>query len=382
MRLDPGEIRRYSRHLVLPEVGREGQERLKEARVLVVGAGGLGAPLALYLAAAGVGTLGLVDFDVVDFSNLQRQILYGEPDVGRPKLEAAARRLGQVNPHVHLELHETRLDRDNALDLMAGYDVISDGTDNFATRYLVNDACALLGKPNVHGSILRFEGQASVFWAARGPCYRCLFPDPPPPGTVPSCAEGGVLGALPGIIGSIQAMETIKLLLGVGETLLGRLLVFDGLAMDFRSLKLRKDPDCPLCGTAPRITALQDYDLLCGMPAADTATGRRRDQGEMTVTQLKARLEKGTPPLLLDVREAPEVELCRLPGAVHIPLGELPGRLDELARDGEIVAYCKMGGRSAYAAELLRRAGFARVMNLAGGIDAWAEEVDPGMLRY
>jgi len=389
--LDQQEIARYSRHLVLPEVGMEGQTRLKEASVLLVGAGGLGSPLGMYLAAAGLGRIGLVDFDSVDHSNLQRQILYGTSDVGRPKLQAASERLADLNPNVVLETHEVRLHRDNALELLAPYELIIDGTDNFATRYLVNDACVLLGKPNVYGSILRFEGQASVFWAERGPCYRCLFPHPPPPGAVPSCAEGGVLGVLPGIIGSIQAMEAIKLILGQGDSLVGRLLIFDALGMNFRELKLRKAPECPVCGENPTITELLDYDEICGMPdpADHENPGQHPRENEsemsgheMTVTDLKARIDADDAPVMLDVREPQEVSICNIEGSVNIPLMQVPDRLSELDKDKEIVVYCRTGPRSAQAVLFLHAQGFGSAINLTGGIHAWAEQIDPSMPRY
>ncbi len=370
------ESARYARHLILPEIGPAGQARLKQARVLLVGAGGLGSPAALYLAAAGVGTLGLVDFDRVDASNLQRQILHGTPDVGRPKLDSARDRLHAINPHVRFVPHPERLTAANALALLAGYDLVLDGTDNFATRYLVNDACALLGKPNVYGSVFRFEGQASVFWAARGPCYRCLYPEPPPPGAVPSCAEGGVLGVLPGLIGVLQATEAIKLITGAGQPLLGRLLVYDALPMTFRTLTLRKDPACPLCGERPTITALQDYEQLCG-----TATPERSPM-DITPRDLKQNLDAGRKPVLLDVREPVEWNLGHLPGATWIPLGDLPARVGELSRDADIVCYCKAGGRSARALQFLKAQGFTRVRNLAGGILAWSDQVDPTLPKY
>src|SRR5450830_1041520 len=337
------EFQRYSRHLIMPEVGLDGQKKLKAARVLCVGAGGLGSPLALYLAAAGVGTLGLVDFDVVDVSNLQRQILYGTKDVGRPKLESAAERLKDVNPNVKVVPHEVRLSSDNALNLFRDYDVIADGTDNFPTRYLVNDACVLLGKPNAYGSIFRFEGQASVFGAKNGPCYRCLYPEPPPPGLVPSCAEGGVLGVLPGIIGTIQAMETIKLILGIGEPLVGRFLIFDALRMKFRELKLQKDPDCPVCGTHPTVTTLIDYDQFCGVQPAvpepletTTPTTAQASPLEISAVDLKARIDRGDDLLVVDVREPQEYQINRIPGSVLVPLGDVPKRYNEFDPAQEI----------------------------------------------
>jgi len=374
--LAPDEVLRYGRHLVMPEVGAVGQRRLKASSVLVVGAGGLGSPLALYLAAAGVGRLGLVDFDQVDITNLQRQLLYGTRDIGRPKLEAAAERLRDLNPHVAIELHPVRLASDNALDILRRYDVIVDGTDNFATRYLVNDACVLLGKPNVHGSIFRFEGQLSVFDATRGPCYRCLYPDPPPAGTVPSCAEGGVLGVLPGLVGVMQAIETIKLVLGVGETLIGRLLIVDALDLRFRELKLRRDPACPMCGTRT-ITELQDYEAFCGVTDESAAAVR-----EMSVRELEQRRGRGTGPLVLDVREPAEWEISHIEGSRLIPLGTLEDHLGELSRDQDVVVMCHHGIRSRRGAEILGRAGFSSVWNLAGGIDAWSREIDPAVARY
>lgn len=374
------EVERYSRHLLLPEVGLDGQRRLKAARVLLIGAGGLGSPAALYLAAAGVGTLGLVDFDVVDASNLQRQILHGTPDVGRPKLQSAADRLGAINPEVHVERHETRLTSENALDLFASYDVILDGTDNFATRYLVNDACVLLGKPNAYGSIFRFEGQASVFAAKDGPCYRCLYPEPPPPGLVPSCAEGGVLGVLPGIIGTIQATEAIKLILGVGQPLVGRLLLFDALTMKFRELRARRDPNCPVCGTNPTVTALIDYEQFCAGP--QPVAQPTNELAEISAVELKAQLEGSHPPVLIDVREPHEFQICRIPGSILIPLGQLGSHIKELDPSAEIVVHCKGGVRSAKAAKQLQSEGFDHVTNLRGGILAWITDVDPTLPKY
>ncbi len=377
--LDPEEIARYSRHLTLPEVGVEGQLKLREASVLLVGAGGLGSPLGVYLAAAGVGRIGLIDFDVVDLSNLQRQVLYATADVGRPKLELARRRLRQINPHVTVDTHPLRLSADNAREILGAYDVIIDGTDNFPTRYLVNDACVLLGKPNVYGSIFRFEGQVSVFWAERGPCYRCLYPEPPAAGAVPNCAEGGVLGVLPGVIGTLQATEAIKLILGRGESLVGRLLLFDALEMRFRELKLRKDPDCPVCGERPTIRTLIDYDAACGV---DQPALAQPSAGEIDVVSLKQRLDHGERPVLLDVRTPQEWAICRLDGAMLIPVQELASRVEQLDPDEEIVVYCHVGARSAMAASFLRQRGFSRVRNLSGGIDAWAAVVDPSVPRY
>ncbi len=376
-KLSHEEILRYSRHLILPDVGVEGQRKLKAARVLLIGAGGLGSPAALYLAAAGVGTLGIVDFDVVDKTNLQRQILHGTDTVGVPKLESARRRVQDLNPNVQVELFETRLTSQNALDIIREFDVVADGTDNFPTRYLVNDACVLLGKPNVYGSIFRFEGQASVFYAKEGPCYRCLYAEPPPAGLVPSCAEGGVLGVLPGIIGSIQAMETIKFILGRGELLIGRLLLFDALRLKFRELKLERDPDCPVCGRNPTVTSLIDYEAFCGVGAEPVYDG-----AEVTALDLKQELEAGKPILLLDVREPHEYEIASIEGARLIPLGELPERLRELDDHAEIVTHCHHGARSLKALEILRAAGFSKVRSLKGGIDAWAVNVDPELPRY
>ncbi len=375
------EIKRYSRHLILPEVGIEGQRKLKAAKVLCIGAGGLGSPVALYLAAAGVGTIGMVDFDVVDYSSLQRQILHGTNDVGRSKLESARDKLAALNPEVRIELHDTALSSANALDLFRPYDVIVDGTDNFPTRYLVNDACVLLRKPNAYGSIFRFEGQASVFGLESGPCYRCLYPEPPPPGLVPSCAEGGVLGVLPGIIGTIQATETLKLILGQGEPLIGRFLIFDALRMKFRELKLRKDPDCPVCGTHPTVTALIDYEQFCGVTPAASESTPADDAREITALELKARLDRGDRLVVLDVREPQEYQINRIDGSVLIPLGELGQRYGELDPAVEIVAQCKSGMRSAKAADFLRPKGF-RVKNLRGGILDWIDKVDPSQPKY
>ncbi|MGQ9879989.1 MAG: molybdopterin-synthase adenylyltransferase MoeB [Armatimonadota bacterium] len=374
------EVLRYSRHLILPDVAMEGQLKLKRAKVLCVGAGGLGAPLALYLAAAGVGTIGLVDFDVVDFTNLQRQVLYTTDDVGRPKLQVAKERLQAMNPNVEVRTYETRLARDNALDIFADYDIIVDGTDNFATRYLVNDACVLLGKPNVYGSIFRFEGQVSVFWAKEGPCYRCLYPEPPPPGLVPSCAEGGVLGVLPGVIGTIQAMETIKLILGKGEPLIGRLLLFNALKMQFRELKLRKNPNCPVCGEHPIIRELIDYEEFCGVRGVEEAPPEVVE--EVTPIELKRRLEAGDEIFLLDVREPVEWQICQLEGATLIPMNDVPARLHELDSAKEMVVYCRSGKRSAQIVAFLKSAGFRRVKNLRGGILQWSDEVDPSVPKY
>ena len=378
--LSKEEILRYSRHLIMPEVGMEGQRKLKRARVLLVGTGGLGAPLGLYLAAAGVGTLGIVDFDKVDFTNLQRQVAFGTSDVGRPKIEAAAERLGNLNPEIQIKSYETQLTSENALEIFRDYDIIVDGTDNFPTRYLVNDACVLLGKPNVYGSIFRFEGQASIFGYPDGPCYRCLYPEPPPPGLVPSCAEGGVLGVLPGIIGSIQAMETLKLILKTGEPLVGRLLLFDALGMKFRELKLRKNPDCPVCGTNPSITKLIDYAEFCGI-RGEEAPAPQTSVPEITPRDLKARLDRGDDLYILDVREPHEYQICNIGGHL-IPLGDLSRRVNELDSAREIVAHCRSGKRSAEAAEFLRKAGFKKIWNLKGGILAWSDEVDSSVPKY
>jgi molybdopterin/thiamine biosynthesis adenylyltransferase/rhodanese-related sulfurtransferase len=378
--LSKEEVLRYSRHLIMPEVAMEGQLKLKQAKVLCIGTGGLGAPLGLYLTAAGVGRLGLVDFDVVDFTNLQRQVLFGTTDVGRPKIEAAADHLRNLNPEIQIDTFETRLTSENALDLFKDYDIIVDGTDNFPTRYLVNDACVLLGKPNVYGSIFRFEGQITIFGAPGGPCYRCLYPEPPPPGLVPSCAEGGVLGVLPGIVGTIQAAETLKLIIGKGDPLIGRLLLFDALGMKFRELKLRKNPECPVCGDHPTVTKLIDYQEFCGIrgeeaPAASTTVP------EMTPRELKSRLDRGDDLYILDVREPHEYQICNIGGHL-IPLGELWRRVNELDSSREIVAHCRSGKRSAEASEFLRKAGFRKIWNLKGGILAWSDEVDPSVPKY
>ena len=370
------EVLRYSRHLILPEVGAEGQAKLKNARVLLVGAGGLGSPAALYLAAAGVGTLGVVDADRVDASNLQRQVLHGTSDVGRPKTESAADRLREINPHVEVVGFSERLISANGLDMLRPFDVIVDGSDNFPTRYLVNDACVLLGKPDIYGAIFRFDGQASVFGSNGGPCYRCLFADPPPPDLVPSCAEAGVLGVLPGIIGSIQAAEAIKLILGIGESLAGRLLLFDALKLEFRELAIARDPECPVCGTRPTVKALIDYDAFCGMP------GTGNGASEISVRDLAAEREQGRKLVVVDVREAHEIAVAAFPGALHIPLRQLPGRMKELDPHLPIVTLCHSGQRSLRAREVLVAAGFNNVRSVKGGIDAWSREVDPGVPRY
>jgi sulfur-carrier protein adenylyltransferase/sulfurtransferase len=383
------EIKRYSRHLIMPEVGVDGQRRLKAGSVLCIGAGGLGSPAAMYLAAAGVGRIGIVDFDVVDFSNLQRQIIHGTSSVGKTKLASAKERLVDINPHIQIDTYETALSSDNALELFEPYDVILDGTDNFPTRYLTNDACVLLGKPNAYGSIFRFEGQASVFAAKDGPCYRCLYPEPPPPGLVPSCAEGGVLGVLPGVIGVIQATEAIKLITGIGEPLVGRFLIYDALRMRFRELKLRKDPDCPVCGTNPTVTKLIDYEAFCGLRPAVTdealaaaAHAQATNATEITAVELKQRMDRGEAITILDVREPNEFQINRIPGSQLIPLGEIPRRYAELDPEDEIVVNCKVGGRSAKAADYLRSVGFKHVLNLKGGILEWVDKVDPSQPRY
>ena len=375
------QLRRYSRHLLLPEVGVKGQRKLRASKVLIIGAGGLGSPSALYLAASGVGEIGLVDFDKVEASNLQRQVMYGTRDVGRPKLEAARDRLTDLNPDVTVKTYEAHLTRENVLEILRPYDVVLDGTDNFPTRYLVNDAAVLLGKPNVYGSIYRFEGQASVFDARRGPCYRCLYPEPPPPGLVPSCAEGGVLGILPGLVGTIQATETVKLLLGIGEPLLGRLLLFDALSLRFRELRLRKNPDCVICGTHPTQTGLIDYPAFCGVSAETEPSGKGRTP-EISPEALAARLAGDDPPLVIDVRNPSEWEIVHLPGATLIPLADLPQRVTELARAREVVLYCHSGRRSAQGTQLLLELGFTHVSSLTGGIEAWAVKIDPTMPRY
>ncbi len=378
--LEKAEFERYSRHLSLPEVGEEGQRKLKAARVLCVGAGGLGAPASLYLAAAGVGTIGLIDFDAVDVTNLQRQILYSSGDVGRPKLEAARERLEGLNPHVKIETHGVALDVSNARELITAYDVILDGTDNFPARYLVNDACVLAGRPNAYGSIFRFEGQASVFAAKDGPCYRCLHPEPPPPGLVPSCAEGGVLGVLPGVIGTIQATEAIKLVLGIGEPLVGRFLIYDALRMRFRELKLRKDPDCPVCGTHPSIRELRELEQYC-------SPVRQHDEvqlktNDITVSELKARMDAGDAPAIVDVREPHEHQICRIPGATLIPAAQLSSRLSEFDPLQEVVVHCRSGARSTQAVLMMRDKGFTQARNLKGGVLAWVDEVDPTQPKY
>jgi adenylyltransferase/sulfurtransferase len=378
------EIARYSRHLIMPEVTLAGQKRLKAAKVLCIGAGGLGSPIALYLAAAGIGRLGLVDFDVVDFSNLQRQILHGTEDVGRKKINSAKDSIRAVNPNVQVDMHDCLFTSENARKLVEAYDIVIDGTDNFPTRYLSNDICVFLRKPNIYGSIFRFEGQSTVFAPhLGGPCYRCMFPEPPPPGMVPTCAEGGVLGVLPGIIGVIQAIEAVKLIIGIGEPLIGRLLHFDALKMKFREFKLRKDPHCPVCGDNPTITELIDYDQFCGIPqAAAAAEAEEAGLPEISVTQLQAKLAAGEDFLLLDVRERYEWEIAHIEGAKLIPQGELPSRMSELDSAQEIAVFCKNGARSVQVMRTLREAGFAKLVHVHGGADAWAREVDRGMATY
>lgn len=371
------EILRYSRHLIMPEVGMKGQKKLKASSILMIGAGGLGSPIGMYLTAAGIGTLGIIDFDVVDETNLQRQLLHGTNDVGRPKLESAKEKLSKINPNVKINLHETRLTSENALEIISKYDLVVDGTDNFPTRYLVNDACVLLGKPYVYGSIFRFEGQVTVFDSKNGPCYRCLYPTPPPPGLVPSCAEGGVLGILPGIIGSLQALEAIKLIIDEGDSLVGRLLLFDALKLKFRELKLRKNPDCPVCGENPTIHELIDYEQFCGI-----STNENQDfQDTINVHQLKQKLDKGEDIFILDVREPHEYEISNM-GGYLIPLNELPNRINELDTSKEIVVHCQVGVRSARAVQFLKQSGFKKVKNLTGGINAWAEKIDKNIPVY
>jgi sulfur-carrier protein adenylyltransferase/sulfurtransferase len=380
--LSKDEILRYSRHLIVPEVGMEGQLKLKAAKVLLVGTGGLGAPLGLYLAAAGIGRIGLVDFDVVDFTNLQRQVIHFTKDVGRNKIDSAAEKMTALNPNVEIVKHEVALSSENAMEILKDYDLVVDGTDNFPTRYLVNDACVLLGKPNVYGSIFRFEGQATVFAYEGGPCYRCLYPEPPPPGLVPSCAEGGVLGILPGTIGLIQATEAVKLILGIGEPLVGRLLLFDALGMRFRELKLRKNPECPICGDHRTITKLIDYHQFCGVPQQPTKQETKVTEGEIEVTEVKEKLDRGDNFVLIDVREPHEYQICNIPAAKLIPLGEVGKRLDELDPEADIVIHCKSGMRSARACGILKAAGFKHVRNMKGGILAWSDQVDRSVPKY
>ena len=377
------EILRYSRHLILPEVGMEGQRRLKNAKVLMIGAGGLGAPLGLYLAAAGIGRIGMVDFDVVDVTNLQRQVIHGTKDVGRLKIDSAADSMQDINPALKIDKYNVPLSSANALEIFKDYDVVVDGTDNFPTRYLVNDACVLLDKPNAYGSIFRFEGQATVFHHEDGPCYRCLYPEPPPPGLVPSCAEGGVLGILPGLIGCIQATETVKLILGKGNTLSGRLMLYDALNMRFRELKLRRNPECPVCGDNPTVKELIDYQEFCGIPQQKAAEAKEQGKmDEITPLELKARMDRGDDIFILDVREPHEFDIARIPGSTLIPLGQVAQRVDELNSTADIIVHCKMGGRSAKAQGILKEMGFSRVTNLAGGITRWSDEVDPSVPKY
>ena len=377
--LNKDEILRYSRHLILPEVGMEGQLKLKQAKVLMVGAGGLGAPLGLYLAASGVGRIGIVDFDVVDFTNLQRQVIHGTKDVGRKKLDSAADSMQDINPYMQVDKFDTAITSENALEIMRDYDMVIDGTDNFPTRYLINDACVLLKKPNVYGSIFRFEGQATVFATEGGPCYRCLYPEPPPPGLVPSCAEGGVLGILPGVIGLIQATETVKLILGIGQPLIGRLLLYDALNMKFRELKLRKNPECPICGDNRTIHELIDYQQFCGIPQHQPEP---IVQGEIEPTEVKQKQDRGDKFVLVDVREPHEYQIAKIPGSILIPLGDLPKHLNEIDPNAEIVMHCKMGGRSARACDLLKQNGYTKVRNMKGGILAWSDKVDPSVPKY
>lgn len=391
-RLTPDELRRYSRHILLPELGMQGQQRLKESSVLLIGAGGLGSPLALYLAAAGVGRIAVVDSDVVDESNLQRQVLHGTPDVGRKKVESARERMLEINPHIEVAVHDEPFTSANAMRIATGHNAIVDGTDNFPTRYLSNDVAVLLGIPNIYGSIFRFEGQVSTFWSKHGPCYRCLYPEPPPPGSVPSCAEGGVLGILPGVVGTLQATETIKVLTGIGQPLIGRLLLYDALAMQFRELRFARDPDCPICGQHPTITALIDYQEFCGLPAQSHTfheTIREQSQQptttmalpEITVEQLAELRSSGTPHTLIDVREPHEYDLCNL-GGILIPLGQIPTRYSEVPREGRVVVHCRSGARSGKAVEYLQSLGYTNLENLAGGILAWSDRVDPSVPKY
>ncbi len=386
VQLSHDEIRRYSRHLIMPEVGIQGQRKLKAASVLLIGTGGLGSPLALYLAAAGIGRIGLVDYDVVDETNLQRQVIHFTSDVGKPKLESAAAKLSDINPYLVIEKHNVPLTSENALDILKDYDVIIDGTDNFPTRYLVNDACVLLGKPNVYGSIFRFEGQLTVFYAKEGPCYRCLFPEPPPPGLVPSCAEGGVLGILPGTIGTLQATEAIKLIIGIGKPLIGRMILYDALEMTFDSIKLRKNPACPVCGEHPTIDHLIDYEQFCGVPAHDRSEFKEKSAQKqvrsITVNDLKARLDAGDDVVILDVREPHELEISAIEGTLRIPKGQVVARQNEIPRDKEVIVHCKTGVRSRDAIVMLQEQGFTNLVNLKGGINAWAREIDPSLPTY
>jgi len=382
LELSHEEIKRYSRHLIMPEVTLEGQKCLKAARVLVVGTGGLGSPLLAYLTAAGVGRIGIVDFDRVDYSNLQRQILHKTSSVGKPKVQSACEAMNDINPHVEVRTYEMALRSDNTMELFREYDIVVDGTDNFATRYLTNDACVLLGKPNVYGSIFRFDGQVTVFWGEKGPCYRCLYPEPPDPGMVPTCAEGGVLGVLPGIIGVLQAIETVKLIVGIGDLAVGRLILFDALKLKMKELKIRKDPTCPICGPHRSIHALVDYDQFCGTAAVDAPARKHLSLPEISPVAVKARLDQGEDFILLDVREPHEVKICTIPGSVSIPVGDLPKRMHELDSARDIVIYCKGEIRTGQAFRILQQAGFSRLKALEGGIEGWAEEVDPGMPMY
>lgn len=386
VQLSHDEIRRYSRHLIMPEVGVPGQRRLKSASVLLIGTGGLGSPLALYLTAAGIGRIGLVDYDVVDETNLQRQVIHLGSDVGKLKLDSAAAKLADLNPYIVIEKHNTPLTSENALEILKNYDVIIDGTDNFPTRYLVNDACVLLGKPNVYGSVFRFEGQVSVFYAKEGPCYRCMFPEPPPPGLVPSCAEGGVLGVLPGTIGTLQATEAIKLIVGIGEPLIGRMLLYDALSMSFDTIKVRKNPKCPVCGEHPTITELIDYEDFCGVPAHDRSEYKEKNAQyqvrSLSVYDLKARMDAGAHPVIVDVREPHEWEISALEGSLRIPKGQVVARAAEIPREGEVIIQCKTGVRSRDAIILLQEMGYTNLLNLAGGINAWAREIDRSLPTY
>ncbi|MBE2194182.1 MAG: molybdopterin-synthase adenylyltransferase MoeB [Anaerolinea sp.] len=386
VQLSHDEIRRYSRHLIMPEVGVPGQRRLKSASVLLIGTGGLGSPLALYLTAAGIGRIGLVDYDVVDETNLQRQVIHLGSDVGKLKLDSAAAKLADLNPYIVIEKHNTPLTSENALEILKNYDVIIDGTDNFPTRYLVNDACVLLGKPNVYGSVFRFEGQVSVFYAKEGPCYRCMFPEPPPPGLVPSCAEGGVLGVLPGTIGTLQATEAIKLIVGIGEPLIGRMLLYDALSMSFDTIKVRKNPKCPVCGEHPTITELIDYEDFCGVPAHDRSEYKEKNAQyqvrSLSVYDLKARIDAGAHPVIVDVREPHEWEISALEGSLRIPKGQVVARAAEIPREGEVIVQCKTGIRSRDAIIMLQEMGYTNLLNLAGGINAWAREIDRSLPTY
>jgi adenylyltransferase/sulfurtransferase len=386
VQLSHDEIRRYSRHLIMPEVGIQGQRKLKAASVLLIGTGGLGSPLALYLAAAGIGRIGLVDYDVVDETNLQRQVIHYTSDVGKSKLESASAKLSDMNPYLTIEKHNVPLTSENALDILKNYDVIIDGTDNFPTRYLVNDACVILGKPNVYGSIFRFEGQLSVFYAKEGPCYRCMFPEPPPPGLVPSCAEGGVLGILPGTIGTMQATEAIKLILGIGKPMIGRMLLYDALDMSFETIKIRKNPNCPVCGEHPTLTHLIDYEQFCGVPAHDRSEFKEKNAQHqvrtITVRDLKARIDAGTDVVIVDVREPHEWEISAIEGSLRIPKGQVVARANEIPRDREVVMQCKTGVRSRDSILMLQDLGFTNLVNLKGGINAWAREIDPSLPQY